>query len=59
MIEDVEAEFAGAELGDARVERRLVKLASSVARRPHVGSPQMMDGAALEAPYRFLDNGPD
>ena len=54
---EIGAEFSGANLGDLRLSKRLVKIAESVGRSPAAGLPQVMDdAAALEATYRFLGN---
>lgn len=53
----VAREFDGALLGDARLERRLEKIAKAVATRCDQSLPDAMgDSAALEATYRFLGN---
>ena len=47
----------GAELGDARLESRLVEIAEALAAKPAESLPKAMeDEAALEATYRFLGN---
>lgn len=52
-----QAEFGGAELGDARRTARLVQMARQLAERPEASLPQALeDGAALKAAYRFFDN---
>lgn len=54
---EIGAEFSGANLGDVRLSKRLVKIAEAVSRSPGAGLPQVMeDDAALEATYRFLGN---
>jgi hypothetical protein len=50
------AEFDEADLGDARLNRRLLKLAGSVADRPGESFPKALDDAELEAAYRFFGN---
>src|SRR5258705_9946005 len=50
------AEFDEADLGDARLNRRLLKLADSVADRPGESFPRALDDAELEAAYRFFGN---
>jgi hypothetical protein len=49
-------EFADADLGDARRTKRLVDLASSLARQPSASLPEATDDPAmLKAAYRFFD----
>jgi len=50
------AEFAGAELGDARLSKRLCSLADQLAARPSASFPKALDDAELEAAYRFFGN---
>jgi Transposase DNA-binding len=50
------AEFDEVDLGDARLNRRLLKLADSVADRPGESFPKALDDAELEAAYRFFGN---
>lgn len=53
----VSQEFGGAQLGDARRNARLVRLARALAKRPEVSLPQALeDPATLKAVYRFFDN---
>lgn len=53
----IKEEMARAELGDARLNRRLGELAESLARSPSASFPRSARGsAALEAAYRFLNN---
>jgi len=55
--DSVASEFAGAELGDARRTRRLVEVATAVARNPGLSFPKAVGSdAALEGTYRFLGN---
>ncbi len=50
-------EFEGAEFGDQRLSRRLVRLAELLARAPDLSFPKATSSdAALEATYRFLNN---
>src|SRR5690348_2001800 len=54
---EIGAEFAGANLGDARLDRRLARIADSLSRRPDVGFPRAMSSKAeLEAFYRFIES---
>lgn len=50
------AEFSGANLGDARLVRRLVALARRLAWSPQGSFPQSLKSAELKAAYRFFDN---
>lgn len=50
------SEFRGAQLGDARLARRLEVLAERVADRPGESFPKVFDDAELEAAYRFFGN---
>jgi transposase-like protein/DDE family transposase len=51
-------EFAGADFGDPRLTRRLMRIADAAAAAPSAGFPEMTgsDGE-LEGVYRFLRNG--
>lgn len=49
-------EFAAADLGDARLSRRLVSLARQLAVSPHTSLPKALSGPELKAAYRFFDN---
>jgi len=50
-------EFVGAELGDARLGRRLTAIAQRLAAAPDVAFPRALDtGADLEGFYRFVGN---
>lgn len=51
------AEFGASDLGDARLNARLVKLARQLGQRPEASLPgALQDRAALKAAYRFFDN---
>lgn len=50
------AELADAELGDARLSKRLGLLADRIAERPGESFPKALDDAELEAAYRFFGN---
>jgi hypothetical protein len=50
------AELAGAELGDARLSKRLCSLADRLAARPSASFPKAFDDAELEPAYRFFGN---
>jgi hypothetical protein len=53
----IEAEYEGAQLGDARLDRRLVHLAALVGSSPGASFPVAAgNDANLEATYRFLNN---
>jgi len=56
-IEDVADEFTSADMGDERLNRRLLTIADAVAAAPSSSFPQMTgsDGE-LEGVYRFLSN---
>lgn len=56
-VQDVSAEFESAELGDERLSRRLLTIATSIAASPAASFPVMTtsDGE-LEGVYRFLSN---
>lgn len=50
-------EMAGAELGDARLSRRLGLIVGAIALRPGKSLPKaLVSSAALEATYRFMSN---
>jgi hypothetical protein len=51
------AEFGASDLGDARLNTRLVKLARQLGQRPEASLPTALENeAALKAAYRFFDN---
>jgi hypothetical protein len=50
------AEFGAAELGDARLHKRLLALVRRLASAPHCSLPQALPDAELKAAYRFFDN---
>lgn len=50
------SEFADADLGDERLNKRLGVLADSLADRPGESFPKALDDAELEAAYRFFGN---
>jgi len=52
-----ESEFKGADFGDKRLDRRLVKLASALSQAPEAPINQASaDDAAMKAAYRFFSN---
>lgn len=52
-----DVEFQGADLGDARLNRRIVRIAKSLAAAPRDSIPTASDGLAEAlASYRFFDN---
>ena len=51
-----QSEYAGAALGDQRLNTRLQKIAGTLEANPEVGFPHAMTEAELEAFYRFLSN---
>lgn len=55
-IRPISAELSDAELGDARLNRRLGLLADRLADRPGASFPKALDDAELEAAYRFFGN---
>jgi len=56
VVHPLDRELADADLGDARLNRRLGALATSLADRAGEGFPQALDDAELEAAYRFFGN---
>jgi hypothetical protein len=56
VVQPLDRELADADLGDARLNRRLSALAASLADRAGEGFPQALDDAELEAAYRFFGN---
>jgi hypothetical protein len=50
------SELGDADLGDARLNRRLGLLADRLAERPDASFPKALDDAELEAAYRFFGN---
>ena len=55
-VPTLSSEFGDADLGDARLTRRLSSLADRLAARPAESFPKALDGAELEAAYRFFGN---
>jgi transposase-like protein len=55
-VPSLSAELGGADLGDARLNRRLGLLADRLAERPDASFPKALDDAELEAAYRFFGN---
>jgi len=53
---EIAPEFGDADLGDARLSRRLGELARKLADRPGASFPKALDDAELEAAYRFFGN---
>ena len=50
-------EFGGADLGDRRLDARLVRMAQAAMARPDASLPKMMGtDAELEGTYRFLNH---
>jgi len=57
LLTPVSAEFSNVDLGDARLNRRLLRMAEAADRAPGTSLPvQAGSNAALEATYRFLGN---
>lgn len=52
----VGTEFGEANLGDARLSRRLIALARRLAFSPQESFPQSLKPAELKAAYRLFDN---
>lgn len=53
----LEAEYAGAKLGDQRLSKRLISMGEEMSERPDASFPQIFDDdASLEAGYRFFKN---
>lgn len=50
------SELADVDLGDARLDRRVVALADRLSARPAASFPKALDDAELEAAYRFFGN---
>ena len=56
LVEPIEGEFEGAELGDERLGARLATLAAALGREPGASIAQVSKSvAAREAAYRFLE----
>jgi hypothetical protein len=49
-------EFSEANLGDARLTKRLILLAEQLAKMPHSSFPHSLTKAQLKSAYRFFDN---
>lgn len=57
LLDPIEAEFEGAELGDRRLVGRLAMLASALSREPGASIARVSKSrAAREGAYRFLEN---
>ncbi len=57
LLTPVSAEFSDVDLGDARLNRRLVQIAEAAGRAPGASIPEQAgSSAALEATYRFFGN---
>lgn len=54
---DITREFAKADLGDARLDRRLGTVASAMAEEPSRSFPEAMPPSDLEGAYRLFGNG--
>lgn len=57
VLPSMSSEFGDADLGDARLNRRLGLLADRIGDRPGESFPKALDDAELEAAYRFFGNG--
>jgi Transposase DNA-binding/Transposase Tn5 dimerisation domain len=49
-------ELIGAELGDTRLNDRLIRIVEAIAQQPEAGIPQACGKAGAKAAYRFFDN---
>jgi hypothetical protein len=55
--EGIEDEYVGADLGDTRLDRRLIQLGLGTATAPEASFPKLAENdSELEATYRFLSN---
>lgn len=53
----IDDEFLGSDLGDERLDARMLAIAPALARDPELSFPEALgDGAALEGAYRFFGN---
>jgi hypothetical protein len=56
-VAELQAEYEDGQLGDVRLDRRLVSLAATLAAEPEASFPAVTrNDAELEATYRFLNN---
>ena len=55
-VPSLAVELADADLGDARLNRRVALLAERLSERPAESFPRALDDAELEAAYRFFGN---
>lgn len=55
-VVDAGRELASVDLGDRRLSKRAVKLATTIQARPDVSFPELFNEAELEAHYRFTNN---
>src|SRR5262245_2511157 len=55
-VPSLSSELGDADLGDARLNRRLGLLSDRLAERPDASFPKALDDAELEAAYRFFGN---
>src|SRR3954447_16166659 len=54
---EIRGEYEGADLGDERLDRRLVRIAEQLAKAPGTSFPKAAaSDSELEATYRFLGN---
>ena len=56
VLAPLSSEFADADLGDARLTKRLGGLVDALANRPGESFPKALDDAELEGAYRFFGN---
>lgn len=55
-IHAVGAEYAGAQFGDLRLSKRVVRLAQEMSASPATSFPRALDESGLEGAYRFFNN---
>jgi hypothetical protein len=57
QFDSISKEFSGTDLGDARLEKRVLKIADTLAAMPDESFPTLTSNdSELEALYRFLNN---
>ena len=52
----IQREFEAAALGDERLAKRLISVASELAKKPDASFPQLFDDSGLAATYRLFNN---
>ena len=53
---DLGTEMGAADVGDARLTKRLLKIMSGLVEGPDKSFPKMFEDRALEGTYRFFNN---